>query len=339
MTYQLPDGYTARPATTEDATQVAALWNERSAAARGERPSTPERVLKIWDHPKFNLSTDSRLIFSLEGELIGYAHIRDVKDPPVDVFSGYSVHPIYDGNDWLWDDLFQWMEVEARRVTLKAPEDARIVLVAGTTEQDEQCKLERQGFEYDRTFHWMNIDFDASANPTMQSEPPHLPEGIRIRNVVPGEDDIELVTAYLEAFADHYGIIHQPFEVELEEWRDLMNEDDFDASLWFLAHAIEDGAIAGLCVCHTKSHRDPERGIINDLGVRPAWQRRGIGQALLSHAFAELQRRGIKGAALNVDTGNKSGAPELYKRAGMRSAQASHTYIKELRPGVNLVPQ
>lgn len=341
MIYQLPDGYTARPATTEDAEQVAVLWNNRSEATHGERPSTPERVLNNWNHPKFTLSTDSRLVFAPEDKLIGYAHIRDVKDPPVDVFGSYSVHPNYDDSDWLWDDLFRWMEAEARRVILKAPKDARIVLVAGTSEQNatEQRALERQGFEYSRTFHWMTIDFGASENPAMRPEPTHLPEGIRIRHVVPGEDDIELVTAYLEAFADHYGIIQQPFDVELEEWRALMQEDDFDASLWFLAHAIEDSTIAGLCVCNTTSHRDPERGKINDLGVRPAWRRRGIGRALLLHAFAELARRGIKGVALNVDTGNKSGAPALYKHVGMRSVQANHTYVKELRPGVNLVPQ
>jgi len=325
----------------QDAEQVAALWNQRSEATRGEHPSTTERVLRIWDHPKFDLSTDSRLVFAPEDKLIGYARIRDVKTPPVDVFSGYSVHPNYDHSDWLWDDLFRWMEVEARRVIPKAPEGARIALVAGTSEQDvtEQRELERQGFEYSRTFHWMQIDFDASEDSALRPKPAHWPDGILVRNVVPGEDDIELVAAYVEAFVDHYGIIQQPFEVELEEWRDLMQEDDFDASLWFLAHAIEDGTIAGLCVCRTKSNRDPERGMINDLGVRPPWQRRGIGRALLSHAFAELDRRGIKGAALNVDTGNKSGAPALYERVGMHSAQASHTYVKELRPGVNLVPQ
>ena len=341
MTYQLPDGFMARPATTEDAEQVAVLWNKQSEVTRGGHPSTPERVLNNWNHPKFNLSTDSRLVFAPEGELIGYAHIRDIKDPPVDVFSGHSVHPDYDDRTWLRNDLFRWMEAEARRVIPRAPEDARIVLLAGTYGQDttQQRELERQGFEYDRTFHWMQIDFDTSADPALWTEPTHWPDGIRIRNVVPGEDDVELVTAYLEAFADHYGIIQQPFETELAEWRNLMQQDDFDASLWFLAHTIEDGVIAGFCVCHTTSHRDPERGKINDLGVRPAWRRRGIGQALLSHAFAELKRRGIKGAALNVDTGNKSGAPALYQRAGMRSAQASHTYVKELRPGINLVPQ
>ncbi|MCK5586407.1 hypothetical protein KAJ02_10085, partial [Candidatus Bipolaricaulota bacterium] len=64
MTYQLPDGFTSRPARTDDAPCVATLWNNRSEATRGERPSTPERVRRNWDHPKFNLSTDSRLVFA-----------------------------------------------------------------------------------------------------------------------------------------------------------------------------------------------------------------------------------------------------------------------------------
>jgi hypothetical protein len=104
MTHQLPDGITHRPATKDDAERVAALWNDRSEATRGECPSTPERVLKNWDHPKFDLSTDSLLVHAPDGALIGYAHVRDVKEPPVDVFAGYSVRPDYDTAEWLWDD-------------------------------------------------------------------------------------------------------------------------------------------------------------------------------------------------------------------------------------------
>jgi len=43
------------------------------------RPSTPERVLKTWDHPKFDLSTDSLLVFAPDDALIGYAHIRSIR--------------------------------------------------------------------------------------------------------------------------------------------------------------------------------------------------------------------------------------------------------------------
>ena len=74
-------------------------------------------------------------------------------------------------------------------------------------------------------------------------------------------------------------------------------------------------------------------------GVRPAWRRLGVGQALLHHAFSEFASRGIQGAGHTVDSENRTVAPALYKRFDMRPVQASHTYVKELRPGVNLVPQ
>jgi len=337
MTQQLPDGYTTRPATAEDAEQIAALWNVRSGLVHGVQRFTADRVLSNWQHPRFDLSTDSRLVFDAKGGLIGYAHIRDVKTPPVDVFSGYSVHPSHDDEAWLWNDLFGWMETEARRVIPRAPEEARVVLLAGTSEKDrtEQRELERLGFEHNRTFHWMQTDFSES---TASKSPPQI-EGVRFRNIRPGADDEALVHAYLDAFSDHYGILKQPFDVELAEWRALMNREDFDATLWFIAEALEVETIVGFCVCRTSSPRDPDRGIINDLGVRSAWRRRGIGRALLSCAFSELAKRGVTGATLNVDTENKHGAPTLYERAGMHSVLASHTYLKELRPGIDLVPQ
>jgi len=41
---------------------------------------------------------------------------------------------------------------------------------------------------------------------------------------------------------------------------------------------------------------------------------------------------------LSVHTESKSGAPALYERVGMRSSvRANHAYVKELRPGRNLV--
>ena len=143
--------------------------------------------------------------------------------------------------------------------------------------------------------------------------------------------------AYCESFADHYGIIHQPFEVELEEWRELMREDRFDPSLWFLPYDAAHGTVVGLCVCRAPQPGAPRRARISDLGIRPPWRRRGIGRALLLHAFAVLSNRGFDNAVLSVDTESKSGAPALYEKVGMRSVRASHTYVKELRAGRNLV--
>jgi len=138
-------------------------------------------------------------------------------------------------------------------------------------------------------------------------------------------------------FPDHFGYLDQRFEAELNEWRHWMSEDDFHPALWFLA--IEHGKIVAFCICYTKAPGDPACGPINELGVLPAARRRGIGRALLHHAFAALRQRNINGAVLTVDSKNRNGAVGLYTRVGMHTAFANHTYIKELRPGVNLVTE
>jgi len=326
-----PDRIVTRPATPKDAERVSVLINDRIAALRGRRPETAERVRHRWSHPRFDPSTDSRLVFAPDGTLIGYAHIRDVKDPPVDVFGGFAVHPAHDRASWLWDDLFGWMESEARRVILKAPPDARIALVAGTTRDDvvEQRELESHGFQYSRTFHRMAIDFCASV------AVPSPPGCFRIRTVLAGQDDEGIVVAYQAAFADHYGVLKQPFEVELADWRRLMEEDDFDPALWFVAE--RNGEIVGFVTGYAQAPGDPGRGLIDDLGVRPGWRRRGLGHSLLLYAFRALADRGASGAVLAVDTENRTGAPALYERAGMRSIRASYSCVKELRPGRDFV--
>jgi len=164
---------------------------------------------------------------------------------------------------------------------------------------------------------------------------PNPPDNITIQSFAPGEDDEAIVATYREAFADHYGYLEQPFAVDLAEWRRWMAADDFDPSLWFLAEAGEE--VAGFLTSYAEAPVDSTYGWVDELGVRPSWRRRGIGHALLIHAFSALARRGVRGAVLTVDTGNQSGAPALYDRVGMRSIRANHTYVKELRPGRNLV--
>jgi len=334
MTHSLPDGFTVRSANPEDAQLVSDLWNTRFESVRGDRPSTPERVLQNWNHPKFDPATDSRLVFAPDGALVGYAHVRDVKDPPVDVFSRSIIHPDHDDAAWLRDDLLDWVEREARRVIDKAPAEARIALISGAPDTDrvEQQALERRGFTHERTFHWMVVDF-ADASPAA----PDWPEGIEVRTLVPGIDDEALVTANRDAFSEHYGYLEQPFEAELAELRHWMAEDDFEADLWFLA--CEGAEVAGFCCCYAEAPGDSERGLVDVFGVRPAWRRRGIGRALLLHAFGEFSRRGARGAVLTVDTENKTGALALYERAGMHADRSHYTYVKELRAGRNLVSQ
>ncbi len=71
------------------------------------------------------------------------------------------------------------------------------------------------------------------------------------------------------------------------------------------------------------------------VAVRHPWRGRGLGLALLRHAFGEFYRRGVREVGLSVDAVSTTGAPRLYRRAGMRVAGRYMLYQRELRPGRN----
>ena len=98
-----------------------------------------------------------------------------------------------------------------------------------------------------------------------------------------------------------------------EEYRaQEMHEPWWDPSLVTFAVA-EDGIAGALSATQLD-----DVGWIGEVGVRPAYRGRGIGGALLGHAFAQLAARGLSTVRLTVDAGNETGATRLYERVGMR---------------------
>jgi mycothiol synthase len=75
---------------------------------------------------------------------------------------------------------------------------------------------------------------------------------------------------------------------------------------------------------------------VNELGVRRAWRKRGLGSALLKHAFVAFHADGKKRAGLGVDASSLTGALKLYEGAGMRIQRQFNMYEKEMRPGREL---
>ena len=112
-----------------------------------------------------------------------------------------------------------------------------------------------------------------------------------------------------------------------------MRETDkpsFDSSLWFLARDGEE--VCGVALCKVPG----DEGWVDVVGVRRPWRTRGLGLALLRHAFAEYHRRGVRKVDLSVDAKSVAGAPRLYSRAGLSVNSSYVIYLKELRPGVDL---
>ena len=125
-----------------------------------------------------------------------------------------------------------------------------------------------------------------------------------------------------EAFAEEWNFVSTPFE----QWvANRIEVPDFDPTLWFIVR--EGDEIAAVL------RGEPElggAGWVGALGVRPPWRKRGLGLALLHHAFGEFYRRGQPRVGLGVDAQNPTGATRLYERAGMHVAYEAVAFEKEL---------
>jgi len=242
----------------------------------------------------YDLAHGSWLVENDEGKPVGFAGLL-VRG--MEFTSWIGVDPRYNGRG-ISTELIARAEQRVREL---GGDRLRAGMLA---ENGRAQKLfEALGFREVRRFFRMQIAFD---DPPI---PPKEVEGIRIATFRPA-DARPFHQALNEALADDWGFFPMPFE----EWKRFRLEaSDVDTSLWFVAW--DDAEIAGVIRCDGRKFGG---GFVGALGVRRPWRGRGIGTALLRHAFAEYHRRGMAHVSLGVDAENPSGATRVYERAGMR---------------------
>ncbi len=259
-------------------------------------PVAEEDVLRLWTSPGFELASDARM----DGE--SCAFVEDFGEGRVWIeVRGQPSAAILD-----------WAEERASEKGTR--------LISGSWSSHELLlrELARRGFRLVRHSHRMLIDLGA---PTPD---PVWPEGIDPHAFRPG-DEHAFYEAQQETFADSWEPVEEPFE-EWAHW--LLEGTSFAPELWFLARDGDE--TAGFAICHPRSS-DPETGWVRLLGVRRPWRRRGLGRALLLHAFAEFRRRGFRRAGLGVDAESLTGAHKLYESAGMHVERRFDVYEKAAR--------
>lgn len=291
----------------EEAAAIAELANRASNELFGKQEET-EATVQMWlTTPDLELDHDFRVAVDEEGLLTGYADLGAHPEPKF----WLDLRVPASAGDEVRDALIDWGEERAR--------ERNGELIRGFAwEQDVPAKeaLERHGYELIRHSYRMRIDFEG------ELPEPDWPDGIAVRPA--GENDTRAVyDAHQDTFLDSW----EPGEESFEEWRHWMLEKGVDLSLWFLAE--EDGEVAGVAVC--KQH-DAEEGLgwVRVLGVRRPWRRRGLGRALLLHAFREFRHRGFHAVGLGVDAESVTGAVRLYEQAGMEISRRSDVYEKAL---------
>ena len=131
---------------------------------------------------------------------------------------------------------------------------------------------------------------------------PHWPDGFAMRCFEPA-DAFALHALLSEVFDDGSD---GPFD---EWWPRLADDPGFDPALCFLVIDAK-GRLDGAALCWTSD-------FVRDLAVHPEARGKGIGEALMWHAFAIFRERGAAHVDLKTNTVKSPQALRLYERLGM----------------------
>jgi mycothiol synthase len=317
----LDTGLSLRPAQWADVKPVAQLILDVCTADGDPTVAvTPDELEREWKSPGFDLEKNAWVVETDEGRIVGYEEFNDRHAHASLMGDGY-VHPEYMGRG-IGTAMLRVLEARAREEIKLAEPDLRVFIRNGMSIGDT---VSRQMHE---TEGYCPIRFSWRMEITLDGPPPAVvwPEGTELRPFVMEQHNRAVFEAHEEAFSDHWG--HTPGT--FERWQHHMtSRADFDPSLWFIAWDGRSAQIAGYCLCRYRMGI----GWVGTLGVRRAWRKRGLGEALLLHSFAELYNRGKKTIGLGVDAENPTGATRLYEKAGMHVAAEYVIYEKELRAG------
>lgn len=317
MVAQLPDGFTMRHPTMEDIPAVSRLMVAYDLAMYGAPNSSEETLRDFWQDPDLDLQTDAWLVLAPDGQIVGEASLWH--EAKVHLHTFFYIHPDYEGRG-VRDYLLQVVESRAAERSADAPPGARVSLFGTVSSKNVVAvqHFERVGYIAVRHGWRMAIEMDSPP------EPATWPQGTTVRTLVLNQDEHQVFEAIEEAFHDHWNYVPETFE----RWeRIAIKYENFDPTLSYLAFDGEE--LAGVLM----SEYWLELGWIAPLAVRRPWRRKGLGNALLQHAFGEFYKRGRHKVALYVDAQSPTGATRLYERAGMRIVQEHIHFEKELRPG------
>lgn len=300
----------------EDLPAIADCMNQWSEAFGHTNRVTTEQIERIWRAPYNHPDRDAFVAQQPDGGIVGYT-IADFADEPHHAFGVYQVLP---GHPEIGRALIQTAidHFKALAFANRAP-DVPIYMDWRISQQDTEAVAlcEAQGFEQVRQFYTMRITLDpAKPIPSVA-----LPEGFT-RKPFTADDLPAVYEAKVDIFQDHWGEAHD----SLDEWRNDIEQPNFDPSLWWIAYAGDE--IAGMVLSQPFSDK---LGWVGIVGVRRAWRKHGLAQALLQQCFAEYQRRGHEAVDLGVDSNSQTNAVMLYQRVGMHIRQTTLYYRAVLR--------
>lgn len=300
MTIELPAGFTWRPATMDDVEAVTAVIAASERHHTGTANVDTDDVRADYSRSSVDLARDTILVFE-DGRLVAEGLVFNGR------YANCSVLPDLEGRG-LGTALLRWTQQTAR---------AQGGSIVGGTVPDENAPARvlflANGYEP----AWDSWILEIAH----EDEPPapELPPGFSIRPFDQGE--AEAVHRVIEdAFSEWESRPASPYE----DWRSwALERRGFEP--WTMPLVVRDDEIVGAAYL---IHYPDDIGWVQQIAVRKDHRGRGLGRALLHHAFREFFERGKRTTGLSTDS--RTGALTLYEHVGMSVTHSYTHYAKDL---------
>ncbi len=302
-----------RRPSTRDAGAILAMVREHDTAVLGYPDFSIEDVQAVQGSANHDPEIDEWLVYS-GSELVGWAFVENAHGgdrEDVEIL----VHPS------TGDDLYApLMRLLLDRVAERAAAAGRdqVIARAGAVEAEPGmvAVIRAAGGQLDRRYARMHRDL------TGDEPSPQIPPWVRIRTVDPSdESDLrEFYQVIGDAFAELPDFHDTGFD---GWWARVQGDPSTPYDQWWIAEV--DGRAAGI-VQSSDQARSDGGGWIRNLAVRPRYRGRGLATLLLRYAFAVYAAAGRRWVGLGADTGNPTGAFQLYESVGMHAAYRADTY-------------
>ena len=155
-----------------------------------------------------------------------------------------------------------------------------------------------------------------------------IPSGLRIEGYTAATDE-EFRAVRNEAVEDSGGS-----QLTAEEWNVVAVNANFRPELSFLLRDVETGTAAGILLVVSWEAETAATGIrdayFRVIASRPAYEQRGVAEALISHVLREAQDQGYGRASLRVDADGSSTEFGVYESAGFVTHDTQVHYCIEL---------
>jgi mycothiol synthase len=315
-----------RPLTIEDAPALTRAWASVEAVDHTGEHYSEQDLRDVLEDESIELARDTLAAVAPGGDMVAFAWVHG-SATVLDV-------------DRLWVDgavlpaarrhglgrrLLEWAEEQAtslhRERHPEVPGATRVVVHQNNP--GKQALVRAAGYEPARWAYTMTRGMEAPI-----PDVPHAPPGLTVTPYA-AERDEAVRHAHREAFADDWGAT-PPDKQEWSHW--YVPATTFRPEVSWLV--LDGEEVVGYLLTHFWEADAAATGVreayVGQLGVRPAWRRRGLGGLLLATALRSYRAGGYERAALSVDTANATGALGLYERAGFAKTDTWVTWLKPL---------